>query len=814
MKHLKNSIFKHWCVNLLGFIIFVITNFLIFKICYGLGWLDVFESDLVPIVSICNFISVYIIVTICVLILNLKTRVSEINIVIRKNEHLVTVILFIFFIIVWLKCDGNNSLIAVYLITTFVFYSSVKYESTRVFKYPIQSNKEVLSSYVEKPVVGREYLTKGQCEALDLLIKLLDERTRTDCFNAALIGGWGQGKTSVTDTLIYELQNRDENDPNYHILKINTQVFSNTSNIVEYVKDYFYSLFKSNGLVNLEGKSSVAFASTLADMIKVTEPASLIDGVIKISNEKWFSDIENERFIFEERVQKLLKKTNKKNIVFIIDDADRTDVKDQILQLLSEFTSINGIISIISLDKNADRTIRPRTIDHVTNNENDNKEKDKLYEPIDKYIHVRIRIKDQSRIEYENSIKKQILTEFEKIQKDGLYYIGCVKKQEERGLFSNITDYSTQRVNPGETYITGGAHNILTDILYLNLAANNHSLGEYIKELILGYFYNCKETKQCLSMPSSYFTSKDENRLFASIFSWFHLPMNDEFDWTMGINGNLSNYVFTLDLLINTIDDIKTASNSIKSDITTFEDIYEYLMIKKFPMDGRTWENRKKEPIYYSGMEELKYFIFPNSKSNNEFNDDILNKWLFEGNYDAIKIKLKDSLKVLYKLFITITGLLDFIGYMRDTMNNYRTFKMQLREAELLGDDYLNYLTKEWSPTEKTQKQILDMREHSSNFKELPLEWPPIGAFINTIVYENVITKYGTRFEDDKLKDYRAWLLYGDNRTLLIVTGVDDNDNIVYFPMTIDGNEATIISEEEKTAIQEKAYILYNIHNV
>ena len=36
--------------------------------------------------------------------------------------------------------------------------------------------------------------------------------------------------------------------------------------------------------------------------------------------------------------------------------------------------------------------------------------------------------------------------------------------------------------------------------------------------------------------------------------------------------------------------------------------------------------------------------------------------------------------------------LYDFISYIRSVMNNYRLFKMQIREAELLGLAYLDYL--------------------------------------------------------------------------------------------------------------------------
>lgn len=45
----------------------------------------------------------------------------------------------------------------------------------------------------------------------------MDKRNSFDSFNIALIGAWGSGKTSITDTLIYEYE--QDNEP-YFILKI------------------------------------------------------------------------------------------------------------------------------------------------------------------------------------------------------------------------------------------------------------------------------------------------------------------------------------------------------------------------------------------------------------------------------------------------------------------------------------------------------------------------------------------------------------------------------------------------------------------
>ena len=60
--------------------------------------------------------------------------------------------------------------------------------------------------------------------------------------------------------------------------------------------------------------------------------------------------------------------------------------------------------------------------------------------------------------------------------------------------------------------------------------------------------------------------------------------------------------------------------------------------------------------------------------------------------------------------------LYDFISYIRSVMNNYRLFKMQIREAELLGLAYLDYLINDWQPT-------LEIREKINRCKSLDFIW-------------------------------------------------------------------------------------------
>ena len=61
---------------------------------------------------------------------------------------------------------------------------------------------------------------------------------------------------------------------------------------------------------------------------------------------------------------------------------------------------------------------------------------------------------------------------------------------------------------------------------------------------------------------------------------------------------------------------------------------------------------------------------------------------------------------------------------LRNVLNKYRTFKMQLREAELLNMNYLDYLIKEWQPREQVRDNIQKMKDEKPLLKNLNWGFP------------------------------------------------------------------------------------------
>lgn len=775
-------------IGLLKFLLGMFLNYLIFVILHALGLLTVFNEDLCPILSI-NQVSYCIGLILIILLLwsKMSTSTSGLDIAIKKYESTICVCMFIFGIIVMEKCINQPDLLRIYFCELLVSYLIVEYETARVYEYKYTKCTDVMSNYTEKPIVGRRFLMEKQETALNQLIDVLDNRTSVESFNVALIGTWGVGKTSVTDTLICELQERKRGEKRYFILKISTQAFSGTGDIVEYVKNYFYCLFKLYGLVGLEGKSNIVFLSALAEMLKNTGSIEPLAKTIGNTTESFFSDIENERQLFSERVKKLLKRAGRKNIVFVIDDADRTDIQKQVLQLLGEFSSINGLISIISLCRDVDQTrLKQESMDADGGEHNS----------IDKYVHLRVKIEKMNHIEYENSIKKQIVVQNRNIKKPRNVYINCTESDEDLSVFSTSNDYITQMiVKPNHLY--SGSYNLLTEFFLCDLEEQDNSFGNHLESVFMEYFYRSKELLPYVEKMLILNQEEKEMDVWRIRASWTNMFHDDIFDWIFQLSNNAFQCFYSICVLFKAISDISKAERIIQNEIIEIYDAYDYFMrTYHFTEDG-TWENRKNSPVTYCALDKLLLIVF------NENEKDRINNLLVSEGYDEILDFLKDKIKLVSNFYFNSSSLAEFVQYMRETMNNYRTFKMQLREAEFRQFNYLDYLIKEWSSSFQVNDQKTNLENQFPFLKEMSLNAPSLGSFINTILYSKYVSHYGTRNMRGRL-----WVYHGD-KNKYIVTTQKDGDDIKNEVMGINGQRIVMVSPKEWEGINSHAAKLW-----
>lgn len=778
--------------NLIGFLKFIFgtfLNYMIFIILHSLGLLSVFNEDLCPIlsnkqVSLC----IGLILMILLIWSKISTSISGLHIAIKKYESTIYIGMFIFGVIVIEKCKNQIKLIGIYFIELMILYLIIEYETARVFRYKYASSMDIMSNHTEKPIVGREFLLKKQEVALNQLIKVLDNRTSVESFNVALIGAWGTGKTSVTDTLVSELQERRKKEKRYFILKINTQTFNGTGDIVEYVKNYFYCLFKFYGLVGLEGKSNIVFLSALAEMLKKTETTAPLAKVIGNTTVAYFSDIENERQLFSERVRKLLKRSDRKNVVFVIDDADRTDIQKHVLQLLGEFSSINGLISIISLCKDVGG-LQSKCGEIDCNCDTVNAECDS----IDKYVHLRVKIEDMNHIEYENSVKKQIMYQNRNINKPQNVYISCKGSDQDLSIFSINNDCNTQMIVK-RNCLSSGNYNLLTELFLYDLEDHTNSFGNYLENVFMEYFYRSKELYPYVIKMLTSNPEEKETEVWQVQAAWTNLFQDDVFDWIFKLSNNAFQCFDSICNLFEAVNVISKAEYLIQKEILRLEDAYDYYMRMRFPDIGGTWENRKESPIIYSELNMLCLVVL------NENEREWVNNLILSRKYDETLDFLVDKIRLVSNLFFCSLALSNFGEYMRKTMNNYRFFKMQLREAEIKEINYLDYLIKEWSLSFKTNDQIANLENEFPFLKDLSLNVPSLEAFINTILYSKYVTHYGERNIEGRL-----WVYHGDKNNFIIISK-KDGEIIKSEVIDICGRENTAVTYQDWKAINNHSY--------
>lgn len=728
----------------------VLKNFMVVVLCIymeiileSLHFFDSLEQDIKHIsingVLVCyGLVGVFFCLYTCV-----QKRITSVYAWIKRHRQYIMIIIFVFEIFIMYKCKENYQwwICIVEYILMYGLIDSLAYKN---FEYTFCGNTQINSNYVEKPVVGIEKLTLCQRKALIQLRDLIDKRVKTDSFNIGLIGAWGVGKTCITDTLICEY----EKEKRYFILKLGILSLRKTKNIVDYVKTYFEDLFKKYE-IGMGGRN-IAYLATLSKCFGNT---GLIGDIVGNEERHGFVDLEKEKELFTRQLAELLQVSGRKNVLFFIDDTDRSDDEEQIIKLLIEFASIDGIISIVSLDKSKDRIIRPGGIG----------DDEQVYNQIDKYIHVRVRIDEDKRVEYNKGITEQIVMAFEQISFKKLCYVSCDEDNIKKSLFENRKDYPTTEIVGPRNFLQN-TNNLLTEIMIRNLKMHSKQFGSYFEEIINTYMCATKElspyVKNMIEIPIEKWTQD----LYMLKFQWI-MPMDMEgFDWLNRMQSNSGTLFWTICQGIEALELVDKEKNDFKQEVKNIEDVYDYWEIKNLPFNGRTWKNRKEKPVLYSGLEQIKLIVFCKEEL------EILNSQIDKGDLLKAKNIMVEKAEGVIWMYLLSMVLSDFMDYFRSVLNNYRTFKMQLREAELINMNYLDYILKEWQPRKSLKDNYEKMKENSEIIRNMNVSLPSVSVFVNNVLFNNYILKNVDRFTKGKLKQARVFLHYGEKETIIVIS--------------------------------------------
>lgn len=328
------------------------------------------------------------------------------------------------------------------------------------------------------------FLSKSQIKAYEQIIEVVDYQEQKESINLALIAGWGKGKTTIINKVIKNLKSRKETENQYFVLDINAVTFERNADLVEYVNKYFENLFhryvvKSNLLLG-----DIPYLTILAELIDEEKGNAIKRGIDSLWKGNRFVDITRERQIFSEQVQHLLSVSKRKNIILVIDDADRRDAANQIERVLAEFSAIRGIICIVLLSDQNDIRYRPGkgTTGEIS-------EKNTMSD-LDKYIHLRIRVEHDNQIENAESIKQYMNMAYKKVAQRqlNLKYVECPNILN-ASILKPVAFYSNV---VSEKELTG---NILFDLFFENLCVQDLHFGTALEELVIEYFNNCMEVQ-------------------------------------------------------------------------------------------------------------------------------------------------------------------------------------------------------------------------------------------------------------------------------------------------------------------------------
>lgn len=659
-----------------------------------------------------------------------------------------------------------------FMIEFSVAYCLLDYEANKQYTYNFNHQNKI-SNFTEQTVIGKGKLTVNQKEIYDQLETLINKRKSTDSFNIGLIGDWGSGKTSITDTLIYELEKENK----YFFLKISALTFNETGNIIEYVKKFFGDLFKRYEIDYYFGDSNVAFLGSLAMLNSCTKS---IKDIVESIRGNSFIDLEKERILFNDQVRRLLEVSKRKNIILIIDDMDRTYHQDSIIKLLSEFSSINGLITIVSLNND--------DINHkIINHENKNNEKENSrYREFDKYIHVRIYLDRGNDINYDLAIVNQIYEAYQ----DKIVDLCCFDLNEENKhffCFDMLHGYPVKKNENVYKYIK--CNNILLELFYENLKLSNFGFGNYFELLINNVVCNTCELHIDSNKELSNERKSAINEISTNLDSKSNKPYFIE-RWTYRNGEFYSKASQWLKIIIENIDSLKEQNSKTKEKILSIKDLYYCL------------ENHWEGAHIKQSINKIIYIIFNDEELEN------FNKLLKKLDYDEIKCFCKNKLLTIVESTIAQDKLNDFMTYLANNIINYRSFKIQLREANAFGYDYLSYQIDKWETSSDAIEKYRNKKVCYPELDKTDFGVPKLRWFVNNVLIQNYILKFGTRFNQGELLNSKVFIYHGKNRKIVVISKKNDAlENSIYLDIT--GEILNDLSKEELEEIKKKNEIIW-----
>lgn len=281
-----------------------------------------------------------------------------------------------------------------------------------------------------------------------------------------------------------------------------------------------------------------------------------------------------------------------------------------------------------------------------------------------------------------------------------------------------------------------------------------------------------------------------DSELMQTYFSWFGYKFfgDEKMDWINHVMSRANQILFTMCNLYNGIDLMnKNKETKLYQDLHS---IYVYSMKNLFPFSDS--EMHGENVVFSNFQSDIKELLDKNEQNK------LLNL-VNNRNYPECRKLLKDKIEKSANFYALIIQLNDFILDLRNILNNYRTFKIQLREARVLKLNYICYLLEEWRVKQELIDQLENIKEMCPLLQEIAINWQGLLVFINQIVYNTYIIGFGKKFPEN-FKG-KLWIYKGVRRKVIVISNKNE-DRISYTFMTTDGIIINNLDEEEREEIE------------
>lgn len=725
---------------------YIFIFYLIYKVFPDIFKIDlIIRADIIPGLRINQILLIesigILLLIICSCFFHVIQEVIVTNALLMKIYVTVQLIILVLKNAKSLQCIwGAILVIVIYSLLEFLNLSDLKAE-----KLNGKSEIEEKDIYSDAPIMNKQLLSTHLQEQVSQILKVIDNHTYKEPFTLALQGEWGSGKTSVLFSLEQELLERNVRGKRYFVLKIDTLLFQYNKDIIAYVNQYFEALFFRYNVKVIKGISRDNYLELIMRLLGEDETVNKVLSNVLGYNTR-FSDVHKERAVFEDRIDKLLRNSDRKKIIILVDDTDRNgDDEKRILSFLEEVFGVRGIFTIVLRKKGVD----------------DEKEIE-----LDKFINMKIEInKNDDNIESDRQINQLIQVGCKR-------YIEGIKDRNPLLMycyFDEVTKYFNFSFNTSSIIQMDGQENgdsrgreILFDTFLIDIINNRENIGIRLESIIMEYFRNIDVIKQVVDNIG------DNEDIVAQMLKSSHeiywgeqtyLP--EEFNWMNKLIQFTDQPLLFLPQIIETIE---------KGDATgciTLEEIYERweqsIGIKSIRLpDGEKMQNYQL------------LYAFEVMFTNEEKME--ITSYIQQGNYSGTLPILHKKMNEVVKRKVTIVLLQEMLFQLRKEMNVPRTLKILIRESNLYEVNLVQYIMSKIDFKKKIKDVFEKYGIQCESYEGKELAWFLQKAFYYHYIYKKILDRANET-----------------GNKMVVLYFLNENYYLVYYEFNEDRNDTELV---------------------